>query len=32
MGKPSLEEIGLCVPFLSLDELTEIEAEGIQPV
>jgi len=30
MGKLSLEEIALCVPSLSLDELKELEAEVIQ--
>ena len=30
MGKLSLEEIGLCVPALSLDELKELEAEVMQ--
>ena len=30
MGKLSLEEIGLCVPTLSFDELKEIEAEVMQ--
>lgn len=30
MGKLSLEEIALCVPSLSLDELREIEAEIMQ--
>ncbi len=30
MGKLSLEEIGLCVPALSLDKLKELEAEVMQ--
>jgi len=30
MGKLSLEEIALCVPSVSLDELKEIEAEVMQ--
>ena len=30
MGKLSLEEIGLCVPALSFDELKELEAEVMQ--
>ncbi len=30
MGKLSLEEIGLCVPSLSFDELKEIEAKVMQ--
>ena len=30
MGKLSLEEIGLCVPSLSMDELKELEAEVMQ--
>ena len=30
MGKLSLEEIGLCVPTLSFDELKELEAEVMQ--
>ena len=30
MGKLSLEEIGLCVPSLSLDELKELETEVMQ--
>lgn len=30
MGKLSLEEIGLCVPALSLDELREIEDKVMQ--
>ena len=30
MGKLSLEEIGVCVPTLSLDELKELEAEVMQ--
>lgn len=30
MGKLSLEEIGLCVPSLSFDELRELEAEIMQ--
>ena len=30
MGKLSLEEIGLCVPSISLDELKELEAEILQ--
>ncbi len=30
MGKPSLDEIALCVPSLSLDELRELEAEVMQ--
>ena len=30
MGKLSLEEIGLCVPTLSLEELKELEAEVMQ--
>ncbi len=30
MGKLSLEEIALCVPSLSLDELRELEAEVMQ--
>ncbi len=30
MGKLSLDEIALCVPSLSLDELREIEAEVMQ--
>ncbi len=30
MGKLSLDEIALCVPSLSLDELKELEAEVIQ--
>ena len=32
MGKLSLEEIGLCVPTLSFDELKELEAEVMQLV
>ncbi len=32
MGKLSLEEIGLCVPDLSFDELKELEAEVMQLV
>jgi len=30
MGKLSLDEIALCVPLLSLDELRELEAEVMQ--
>lgn len=30
MGKLTLEEIGLCVPTLSLDELKELETEVMQ--
>ena len=30
MGKLSLEEIALCIPALSLDELKELEAEITQ--
>ena len=30
MGKLSLEEIGLCVPTLSFDELKELEAQVMQ--
>ena len=30
MGKLSLEEIGLCVPTLSLDELKELGTEVMQ--
>ena len=30
MGKLSLEEISLCVPTLSFDELKELEAEVMQ--
>ena len=30
MGKLSLEEIGLCVPALSFDELKKLEAEVMQ--
>lgn len=30
MGKLSLEEIALCVPALSLDELKEIETNVLQ--
>ncbi|MDE7021239.1 MAG: hypothetical protein K2P23_10150, partial [Lachnospiraceae bacterium] len=30
MGKLSLDEIALCVPSLSLDELRELEAEVMQ--
>ena len=32
MGKLSLDEIALCVPSLSLDELRELEAEVMQLV
>lgn len=32
MGKLSLEEIALCVPSLSMEELKEIEAEVVQTV
>lgn len=32
MGKLSLDEIALCVPSLSLDELRELEAEIMQLV
>lgn len=30
MGKLSLDEIAICVPSLSLDELRELEAEVMQ--
>ena len=30
MGKLSLEEIGLCVPSISMEELKELEAEIMQ--